>query len=244
MSADDLAAVGSLGERSRRALYEYVVDAGDWVSRDEAADALGFERATAAHHLDRLSDDGLLDVDYQRRSGRSGPGAGRPAKLYRRARREIEVSLPPRDYEVAARLLADAATRSKTDGVDITTALGEVATEEGHRLGEAARGRMRSATQRPAGRRKLVVELLREHGFEPHTTNDGTVVLKNCPFHHLAQRHTELICGMNECVLSGALDAIGETGFDARLEPEEGLCCVKLQPRATTPQPATQERDD
>jgi predicted ArsR family transcriptional regulator len=79
-------------------------------------------------------------------------------------------------------------------------------------------------------RRAAVVELLREHGFEPRTTEDGTVVLQNCPFHRLARRHTDLICGMNRCLLGGALEAIGDTGFDARLEPEEGFCCVKLHP--------------
>src|SRR5947209_4013143 len=89
---DRLAAMGALGEPTRRALYEHVAAAGDWVSRDEAADALGLERGTAAHHLDRLASDGLLEIEYRRRSGRQGPGAGRPAKLYRRARRDFEVT--------------------------------------------------------------------------------------------------------------------------------------------------------
>src|SRR3989442_5503090 len=90
---DRLAAVTSLSEPERRSLYEHVAAAGDWVSRDDAADAVGIERGTAAHHLDRLAADGLLEVEYRRLSGRQGPGAGRPAKLYRRARRDFEVAL-------------------------------------------------------------------------------------------------------------------------------------------------------
>src|SRR5215212_6524176 len=96
---DTVSVVGALGDAKRRALYDAVTEHGGWVSRDEAAALLGLERGTAAHHLDRLAEEGLLEVDFQRRSGRQGPGAGRPAKLYRRARREFDVSLPPRDYE-------------------------------------------------------------------------------------------------------------------------------------------------
>src|SRR5438105_6587674 len=131
---DRLAAISALGEPTRRALYEHVVTAGEWVSRDDAADAVGIERATAAHHLDRLAADGLLEVDYRRLSGRQGPGAGRPAKLYRRARREFDVTLPPRDYELAARLLAEAVEHARTEGTDISEALDEVASAEGVRL--------------------------------------------------------------------------------------------------------------
>lgn len=228
----DLDAISALGEPTRRALYDHVAATGGWVSRDAAADAVGLERATAAHHLDRLAADGLLDVDYQRLSGRRGPGAGRPAKLYRRARREVEVSLPPRDYELAGRLLAEAADRSRAEGTDITSALEVTAGEEGRRLAEEARSRLHGpGARRVASRRQAVLEVLEDHGFEPRVADDGTIVLRNCPFHRLAQQHTELICGMNHCLLESALDGVGTTGLEARLEPEEGFCCVKLHPR-------------
>lgn len=229
---DGVSVIGALAEPTRRQLYELVVASGDWVSRDAAAEALGLERGTVAHHLDRLAADGLVDVDYQRLSGRQGPGAGRPAKLYRRARQEFGVSLPPRDYALAGRLLAEAADRSRSEGTDITTALDDAARSEGDRVAGTILERLRSSGLRSvAARRRVALEALAEHGFEPRSTPDGTVVLQNCPFHQLAQAHTELICGMNLCLVESALGGLGEVGLEARLEPEEGLCCVKLHPR-------------
>src|SRR5918993_1985974 len=91
-----VAAVAALAEPTRRLLYEHVVRQPVAVSRDEAAEATEVARATVAFHLDKLVDEGLLDVVYERRTGRSGPGAGRPAKLYRRAGCDAPVAPPPR----------------------------------------------------------------------------------------------------------------------------------------------------
>jgi predicted ArsR family transcriptional regulator len=226
---DGLAALSALGEPTRRALYEHIAAVGDWVSRDDAADAIGIERGTAAHHLERLAADGLLEVDYRRLSGRQGPGAGRPAKLYRRAHRDFEVSLPPRDYELAGTLLADAVDRARAEGTDIAEAIDDVATAEGRRLGDEITSRLRRGRAKQSSRQRVVLETLEDHGYEPRIVDDGTVVLRNCPFHQLAQHHTDLICGMNLCLVKAAVDSVGNTGLDARLEPEEGLCCVKLR---------------
>src|SRR5215212_4677699 len=101
-----VAAVAALAEPTRRLLYEHVVRQPAAVSRDEAAEATEVARATVAFHLDRLVEEGLLDVVYERRSGRTGPGAGRPAKLYRRSGSDVTVSLPERHYDLAGQLLA------------------------------------------------------------------------------------------------------------------------------------------
>ena len=227
---DAVAAISALGEPTRRALYDFVVASADWVSRERAAEATGLERGNAAHHLDRLAADGLLDVDYQRLSGRQGPGAGRPAKLYRRARRDIDVTLPRRDYGVAARLLAEAADRSRTDGTDIQTALDDAAAAEGRRLADEIRTRHNGGGEAPDETRSAVLQALEAHGFEPISDGDGVVVLRNCPFHQLAREHTELICGMNHCMLGAAVEVLDDAGLTARLEPEEGVCCVRLHP--------------
>ena len=133
----DLDALGALAEPNRRALYEYVCTRGDWVGREEAAEAVGIRRGVAAHHLERLAEGGLLEIDYQRLTGKSGPGAGRPAKVYRRASTELEVSLPPRRYDLAASLLARAVDRASRDGVPVEDAVAEAAREEGARIADA-----------------------------------------------------------------------------------------------------------
>lgn len=227
-----LDAITALTQPTRRALYHHVVAIGDWVGRDAAADAIGIERGTAAHHLDRLVADGLLEVDYRRLSGRRGPGAGRPAKLYRRAHRDITVTLPPRDYALAAGLLAEAADRARTTGCGIVDALDDVAGAHGRRLADDVRARARQIGARSTtARRQVLLEALTAQGFAPRATDEGTVVLGNCPFDQLAREHPALVCGMNLCLMSSAVDRVEGARLAARLEPEDGLCCVRLHPR-------------
>ena len=107
-SHQGLAAVSCLDDPVRRRLYEFVAARREPVGRDEAAAATGVGRPLAAYHLDKLVSLGLLTASFQRPSGRGGPGAGRPAKRYARSASEFSVSVPPRDYELAARLLAAA----------------------------------------------------------------------------------------------------------------------------------------
>ena len=126
--------MSSLAEPQRRALYRFVVERGDAVSKDEAAEAMGVARTVAGFHLDRLVADGLLTTEFRRLTGRQGPGAGRPAKLYRRAPGEISVSLPPRQYDLAAALLASAVNRSIEEGKPVDEALADAATARGREL--------------------------------------------------------------------------------------------------------------
>lgn len=230
MATDDfeerVAGVASLAEPQRRALYRYVVTRDGAVGKDEAATAMGVARSVAAFHLDRLVADGLLTTEYRRLSGRQGPGAGRPAKLYRRAEGELSVSLPDRRYDLAARLLAGAVDDATRTGAPVASALTRIATERGSQLGERAR---ELAGKRPS-RRALVdaaLTVLDEHGYEPRA-DDTEVVLANCPFHVLVDEQRDLVCGMNLDLLSGMAAALGDDVLDARLEPTDGTCCVRL----------------
>src|SRR6476620_2213936 len=101
---------------ARTAQVEAVAALAEPVSRDDVASAMGVPRPTTAFHLDRRVADGLLDVHYERRSGRTGPGAGRPAKLYRRAECSVSVSLPERRYDLAGELLAAAVAEAEQSG--------------------------------------------------------------------------------------------------------------------------------
>ncbi|WP_394617002.1 helix-turn-helix transcriptional regulator [Lentzea sp. JNUCC 0626] len=213
--ADPVAAVAALDEPNRRRLYDLVAAATCPISKDEAAQAVDLPRTTAAFHLDKLVEMGLLTVVHERRTGRSGPGAGRPAKLYRRSDEQIAVSLPDRRYEAASHLLTDAVVEAETTGEPARVILNRRAYEWGADLAGRAPG--------------SVVEALARFGFEPRV-EDGTILLRNCPFHSLAHRHTELVCGMNLCLISGLLDGIEANGHTARLAPTPGHCCVRLDP--------------
>jgi predicted ArsR family transcriptional regulator len=221
-----LAGLASLAEPQRRALYRLVVSLGRPVGKDEAAAAMGIARSLAAFHLDRLVADGLLTTEYRRLSERRGPGAGRPAKLYRRAERELSVTLPPRRYDLAARLLARAVDESIRTGAAVSETLGRIAGEHGHRLGERAR---QLAGKRPSRRALFdaALAVLGDDGYEPRA--DGAEVrLANCPFDGLVDEQRDLVCGMNHDLLCGMASVVGGNLFTARLEPSPGNCCVRL----------------
>jgi predicted ArsR family transcriptional regulator len=209
---------------SRRA-YQLVVDEGQ-VGRDTAAAVLGVARSVAAFHLDKLVSAGLLDAGYERQTGRTGPGAGRPAKVYGRVAGEIGVSLPPRHYDLAGSVLAEAVSRAVSGAVSVSQALAAVARETGQRMGGEAAGRRRDRSPRAA-----LMEVLTRFGYEPHRKG-AEVALHNCPFHRLAEEHRDLVCGMNLDLLGGVIDGVGGTEiFDAELAPEPGSCCVRLRSR-------------
>ncbi|MEO6203819.1 MAG: transcriptional regulator, partial [Mycobacteriales bacterium] len=159
----------------------------------------------------------------ERVSGRSGPGAGRPAKLYARSQREFDLTLPPRRYDLASSLLAEAVTRATSTATPVDQAVSVVAREAGERAGEiAAAGRR--------GHRAALDEVLTTSGYEP-TKIGREIALLNCPFHHLAEQHRGMICGMNREYLAGVLEGVSAKGHEARLAPEPGYCCVRVTPR-------------
>ncbi len=222
---DEVARIGSLGDPVRRGLYDYVAGQGQPVARDEAAAAVGISRSLAAYHLDRMVDDGLLEVSFARRTGRSGPGAGRPAKLYHRSPRELQISLPPRDYELTARLLANAIEAEGTGRA--RASLEESARALGRDL--AAEAKRRRSHGRGGNSQAVVEEVLADRGYEPFRDEEGAIRLRNCPFDRLADEHRDLICGMNLCLLE---EAVAEgTGLRAVLDPKPGMCCVAMLPQ-------------
>ncbi|MEU0598042.1 helix-turn-helix domain-containing protein [Streptomyces sp. NPDC006393] len=218
---EDIDAIAALQDPVRRRLYEYVAAQGREVGRNEAAEAAGVTRTLAAHHLDRLTEAGLLESGSRRLTGRSGPGAGRPAKVYTRARAERAVSLPARDYRTAAELLAEAAEEAGLDAGLCTAA---------RRRGEALRG-----SAAACGSLEEAMELLAARGYEPHLEGvEGTtgaaarvVRMRNCPFHAVAERFPPLVCGMNLALLEGLFGTDGP--LHARMDARPGECCVVVE---------------
>jgi len=221
-SLRDASGIGALADPVRHQLYQFVCSQAAPVSRDQAADAVGIPHHQAKFHLDRLTAEGLLESGYARLTGRSGPGAGRTSKLYRRAHRDIAVSLPQREYELAARLMAAAIAQSATTGEPVVEVLNRVAHDYGKTIG---------ATKRPpadaASALELAVGVLRKYGYEPRSA-DGAIELANCPFHTLAQGQTELACNMNHALITGVADGLAPHSPEARLCPGPDRCCVVL----------------
>ena len=213
----DLAAqatrVGALADPTRRALYEYVVARPGPVGREAAAEALGLPLHSVKFHLDRLVEAGLLDTEFRRLGERTGPGAGRPSKLYRRATEQVSVSLPDRKYDLAGHILAAGVARASA-GAELGAAIDDAAAEAGRDAG------------RP-GDLATFVEVLAENGFEPRVEED-VVLLANCPFDALAKEQPALVCGVNLDYVAGALEGLGCDGLRARLDPAEDRCCVRV----------------
>lgn len=206
MTAEDsaFAVLGVLGDPVRRRLYRHVAAAPGEVGRDAAAEAAGISRSLAAFHLDKLVEAGLLAVSFRRLSGRAGPGAGRPAKVYRRAEGEYAVSVPPRSYDAAGRLLAEVVENAGLD----------------RELQAAARAAGAADPDAAAGD---LVEVLRDRGYQPFWDGE-TLRLRNCPFHALAEEFPALVCGMNLALLEG----LAPEQWSPAMDPCPGGCCVAL----------------
>ncbi|MDT7582412.1 MAG: hypothetical protein QOK35_3735 [Pseudonocardiales bacterium] len=225
-----LRSVASLAEPIRRTLYRFVVERSQPVSREQAASGVGVAHHVAKFHLDKLEEDGLLEVEYRRPAGRTGPGAGRPAKFYRRAAGDIAVSLPERHYELPGRLMAEAITASTASGEPVSATLRAAAQATGERLGQQASvtaGCSATAEDLVAA----VCGVLESEGYEPRATFDR-ITLTNCPFHDLAKDYTGLVCGMNLHLMRGLVEGLASGSADerlqARLDPATGRCCVTL----------------
>jgi predicted ArsR family transcriptional regulator len=215
-------AIGALQEPVRRAVYEYAARSAGPVGRDEVAGALGIGRTLAAFHLDRLVGAGLLDVSYARRSGRTGPGAGRPAKLYQRSDAEHAVSLPPRRYLDAAGLLAEAVESAGAD-----EQLFAAARRRGRSLGRQAAAGWSGTGERGPMSATGLIEAVAGQGYEP-TLDGERIVLGNCPFHAVARDYPPLVCGMNLAMLEGLVEELPGTGARARMDTGAGRCCVAI----------------
>jgi predicted ArsR family transcriptional regulator len=223
--ADRVADVAVLADPIRRDLYQYVAGQPSPVSRDDASEALSVPRHTVKFHLDKLVQQGLLSTTFQRLTGRTGPGAGRPTKLYRRSGREVSVTLPERRYDLAGQLMAQAIDESAANG-PVLAALHAAAGVYGKTMGEAALGGIAQGAALPA-RVIAGCDALAARGYEPRA-DEEPVTLANCPFDALARTHVELVCGMNLALLEGFADGVGTGTLTARLHPADGRCCVVL----------------
>ncbi|MFI2641831.1 helix-turn-helix transcriptional regulator [Streptomyces sp. NPDC018610] len=226
--------VSVLGEDSRRRMFTFIRRAGRAVTRDEAAASVGISRKLAAFHLDKLVDAGLLRAHYETPGGIRK--VGRRPKVYEPTDAQITVSIPDRRHELLADLLLDAVLTEEA-GENATQAAMRSARERGRRLGEAARQEIRPGRMGPERGLTVCEALLDQYGYEPVREAPTRLRLRNCPFHPLAAKAPDLVCGMNQAFLGGCLSGLQVNGIQALLAPQPGACCVRLGPDDT-------DRDD
>jgi predicted ArsR family transcriptional regulator len=218
-----------LAEPTRRALFQTCRRAAAPLTREELATAVGISRRLAAFHLDVLADAELVTVDYARPAGRTGPGAGRPAKRYTAADVDLELSVPPRRYDVAARVMARGLAAAHERGTDALETTFEVAQEEGQRIGHLRRSPGRKSAKATT---EAAMDVLTDLGYEPRCESDRCVQLCNCPFDSVVDVAADVVCGLNQRFVSGVLDGLGgHRAVQAELDPAPDRCCVVLRSR-------------
>ncbi|HEX3650764.1 MAG TPA: transcriptional regulator [Pseudonocardiaceae bacterium] len=218
-------AVAALEDDLRRGMYAFIRAARRPVTRDEAAAEVGISRKLAAFHLDKLVTAGLLRAGYE-----SARKVGRAPKVYEPTDDDITITIPRRQHDVLADILLDAVL-TETPGETATEATLRVAATRGEQVGRTER-EQGSAKGRLGAERALTLtqEVLARHGFEPARETRTCVRLRNCPFHPMAAKAPELVCGVNHRFVTGVLTGLRATSIEATLAPRSGECCVELNP--------------
>jgi predicted ArsR family transcriptional regulator len=227
MDQEPISALAALDDPLRRGMYEHIRHARHPVTRDEAAEVVGISRKLAAFHLDKLVTAGLLRTRYEFAGGIRK--VGRAPKVYEPSDLELRVSIPPRQHDVLAEILLDAVL-DEGDGETARAAVLRTAHRHGEALGTAEREQARPGRLGAERALTLASAVVERHGFEPDRETPTCLRLRNCPFHPLAAKAPELVCGMNQAFLSGLLDGLQAAAVEAVLDPRAGECCVELRP--------------
>jgi predicted ArsR family transcriptional regulator len=196
----------ALGDPTRRGIYIAVRQSVEPMTASEIAELFGIHTNVARHHLDKLADDGYLRVTHQRRTGRRGPGAGRPAKCYEATAKTISLH-PGRRYDLLVELLVRVIDRLHPQD------LAAVAEEVGRRYGEELAASI--GTPEDPGYDAAVQALAKMMGgigFEvsPDLTRHR-LLTSYCPFGEAATGHPEVICSLDRGIVGGIMGVMHQT---------------------------------
>jgi len=200
------------------------------VTADEVAAAHGVHRNVARGRLERLANAGLLIRSFERRTGRTGPGAGRPAKTYRVAPELSAIEFPERRYEQLIGLVVDALPeRGRRDG------LREIGVAFGRELAREARLRPAKGFRTALGRVCAGLGSLGYQASVAEVTDERAVITTaTCPLRPLVRarpRLAELDRGMWAALLARAFagTAVDEIGCDTpNCQRDDADCRVLL----------------
>ena len=172
------------------------------VTADDLAARLGIHRNVARSRLERLVEASLLDPAFERRTGRSGPGAGRPARTYSTAPELTAIEFPARKYGTLVGLLIDSLPRRGR-----SRRLREVGISFGDELATSAN---LTETQNLPDAVRAVCVALGESGFhatvEEAGEDDAWIRTATCPIRPLVVANPEL-AAVDHGVWAGLVDA-------------------------------------
>jgi predicted ArsR family transcriptional regulator len=186
------------------------------VTADELAEARNLHRNVARSRLERLADAGLLSADYERRTGRTGPGAGRPAKTYSVVPQVTSIAFQDQNESLAGLLVDALAARGGAEP------LREVGVEFGRELARSARLRPAKTTKTGFER---VCAAVRRLGYQAslESVDDAGAVIATptCPLRPLVRARQEAVAidrgmwaGLANCALDGV--EVGEVRCETR----------------------------
>jgi predicted ArsR family transcriptional regulator len=218
----------ALDEPQRRRLYDFVRAARKPVTREEAATALGISRKLAAFHLDKL-----VDVDLLRCRPVTGDPrrVGRRPNVYEPSDATHGFTVPARSHDLLADILLQAVLSESTH-TSARSAVGNAAHQAGAAAGTDVHATMRAGRLGVERALATTASVLAQHGFEPYSAGPMCVRLRNCPFHPLAGKAPELVCGLNHEFISGLIEGMRAEAVQAVLAPSAGECCVEIRQAA------------
>jgi predicted ArsR family transcriptional regulator len=202
----------AVGDPALRSTLLFVRGLGRPATTDEAAAALSVPRTVARSRLERLAKAGLLSVTFERRTGRVGPGAGRPTKTYTAAPETSTIEFPRHHYETLVRLLAGALP-SRAHAGKLRDIGGPFADE----LARAAHLRTASSLPRAVDG---VCRALGRLGFQAHVESAGddeaVIVSSTCPLRPVIVGDPS-VRPLDEGMWAGLIEAATRQGTAARV---------------------------
>lgn len=192
----------ALGDPTRRAIYIAVRESPEPLTTSKVAELFDLHPNVARHHLDRLADDGYLQISHHRPAG--GPGAGRPAKCYEATAKEVSVHFAPRRFEMLTEMLLEVLEDLGPENV------AEVAERVGREYGSKLAAEI-GAPDDPGydGAVQAVATAMTGLGFSVDPDVPGQRLLtSHCPFGETATSHPEVICSLDRGIVAGMFGAL------------------------------------
>ncbi|MFQ5948470.1 MAG: helix-turn-helix transcriptional regulator [Acidimicrobiia bacterium] len=194
----------TLGDPTRRGIFISVRESPEPLTAAQIAELFDIHPNVARHHLDRLTTEGYLRGSRQRRSGRRGPRAGRPAKSYEATDKRINLSYPANRHDLLAELLVRVVERLAPD--DAPRVAEQVGKEYGLQLA-AEIGLPEEEGFEQAS--MAVAKAMMGVGFGMNTEpREGLLLTHHCPFGQTAADHPDVVCKLDQGIVKGLMQAV------------------------------------